>query len=219
MDPKQLLESFLGSGAGATATDLLGQARARIDQLSPGGALAGGAAAGGLLALLLGNKRAAGLGSAAALGALALKAYQSWQARQGTEAPPPVPQPAGATPALPFELSLIRAMIGAAGADGHIDAAERKRIAEKVEALRLDAEGKAFIFDATNDPPGPEAIAVGARTPEQATQLWLAARLAVDPDDPAERSFLDRLANRLALPAELVGELEREAAKVSGPVA
>jgi len=216
MDPKQILDSFLGAGASATATDMLGQARAKIDNLSPGGALVGGAAAGGLLALLLGSKRAVGVGSAAALGALALRAYRNWQSQQA--APVSVPAPAGAADQ-PFELALIRAMVGAAAADGHIDAAESKRIAGKVEELHLDAEAKAFIFDLMNNPPDPDAIAAGARTPEQASQLWLAARLAIDPDQPAERNFLAQLATRLAVPQALVAEMEKEVAKLAAPAA
>ena len=31
-------------------------------------------------------------------------------------------------------------------------------------------------------------------TPEQGAELYLAARLAIDPDEPAERAYLDALA-------------------------
>ena len=45
-------------------------------------------------------------------------------------------------------------------------------------------------------------------TPEQGAELYLAARLAIDLDEPAERAFLDALAARLKLPPELRGALD-----------
>ncbi|MBM3541666.1 MAG: tellurite resistance TerB family protein, partial [Alphaproteobacteria bacterium] len=129
----------------------------------------------------------------------------------------------GATPAFlpgtapaaggePFELALVRAMVGAARADGHIDAAEQSRIFEQVERAGLDAEAKAAVFDLLNAPVGVSEVAASAATPEQGTELWLASRLAIDPDNPAERAYLDALAHRLALAPDLVQHLERQAA-------
>lgn len=228
MDPKQLLDSFLGAGSAAKAGDLLGQARGQFDRLGVPGGLAGGAAIGGVLALMLGGKKLgkmASYGGAAAMGALAFRAWQNWQAKQagGPDVAAPVrqdtflPSAAPGADGAPFELSLVRAMVGAAAADGHIDAQERRAIASKVEAMGLDAEAKAFVFDAMNDPPTPDAIARGARTPEQASQLWLAARLAATPDEPSERAFLDALAHRLSLPQPLVAELEKELVRATPP--
>lgn len=193
------------------------------------GGLVGAAAAGGLLSMLTGRKgkRGGGMfshGGAALLGALADRAFQNWQAgRQPASAPLATPGDAaaveprflpGATPAAngeAFELALIRAMIGAARADGHVDAEERRRIFAQVEAAGLDAEAKAFVFDALDMPVGVSDVAAAATTPEQASELYLVSRLAVDPDDPAERAYLQALAHRLKLPAELVAHLDRQA--------
>lgn len=194
------------------------------------GGYVGAAAAGGLLGAVLGKKARKGVGGvlshggAAVLGALAHRAWQNWQAGQAPDAAPPAtPQDAasveprflpGATPAAggePFELSLIRAMIGAARADGHIDATERGRIFEQVEKAGLDAEAKAFVFDTLDAPIGVSEVAAAARTPEQATEIYLVSRLAVDPDDPAERAYLEALAHRLKLPEGLVAHLDRQA--------
>jgi uncharacterized membrane protein YebE (DUF533 family) len=127
----------------------------------------------------------------------------------------------GAIPAAggePFELSLIRAMIGAARADGHIDVDERNRIFEQVEKAGLDAEAKAFVFDSLNAPIGVTEVAAAARTPEQASEIYLVSRLAVNPDELAERAYLQALAHRLNLPDGLVAHLDRqvEAASRSG---
>jgi len=211
-----------GGGLADRARDLLGG-------MGPGGAAMGGLAAGGLLGTLLGGKKKGGTarailthGGAAALGALAYRAWQNWQAGQQPQTAPPAAAPdaaadaafiPGATPAAagePFELALIRAMVGAAQADGHIDAAERAKIFEQVERSSLDPQAKGFVFTLLNQNIGVEEVAATANSPEQAAELWLASRLAMDPDQPAERIYLDALAHRMGIPPELVAHLERQ---------
>lgn len=193
-----------------------------------GGGFAGGAAAGGLAGLLLGGKMKgkglAGLlshGGAAALGALAHRAYAEWQrtnAPAGSPAAVPVPEArflpnaAPATDGLPFELALVRAMIGAAKADGHMDAGEQNRIFAHVEQIDLPADAKAWVFDSLAASIDASEVAAAARTPEQAAELYLVSRLAISPDQPAERAYLQALAHHLALPPGLAHRLDEQAA-------
>ncbi|MBR0676867.1 tellurite resistance TerB family protein, partial [Roseomonas alkaliterrae] len=130
--------------------------------------------------------------------------------------PPALPPPAFAATAPEFQLALIRAMAGAAMADGHVDAAERATIFAQVDRLGLDAEAKGFIFELLQRPPSFDEIAAGAATQEQAAELYLAARLAIDPDHPAERAWLEALAHRLRLPSGLVAQLDEQAAAALG---
>lgn len=226
IDPKALLDRFLGAGTADRATGAISSADQRLSGMGVPGGLAGAAAGAGILALLLGGKgsRIARYGGAAALGALAYRAWQGWQS--GQAAPTTTPQPAELAAAdaralshaaagadgQPFALALIRGMIGAAKADGHVDAEESRRIFDAVERSGLGAEEKAVIFQAMNAPSDPGAIAAMAATPEQAAELWLAARLAATPDHPAERAYLDALAHRLKLDPGLRGALESQAA-------
>lgn len=247
MNPQNILEQFLGPDVGKTAGGALDSAKS---SLTGGGW--GGVAAGGLLGLLVGNKKArktvgnlaggvVGYGGAAALGALAYRAYQNWQAgQQGPQSPPPSAQPTGtaahpapaagsppepvpadskfipaAAPAAdgkPFELALVMAMIAAANADGHIGPDEQRVIFDRVGQLPLDAEDKAFVFDALASPPSLKDITALARGPEQAAELYLASRIAIDPDHPMEQAYLQALASRLSLPGELVDHLEHQVA-------
>jgi len=240
MNPQSLLEQFLGPDAARSAGGMMDQARGKLNNSGMGG-VAGGLAAGGVLGLLLGNKKArksvgklaggaVGYGGAAVLGALAFKAYQNWQAgKQAPQqvtlsgaqpapaalpsAPPPadskfLPENAPASDGRPFELALVLAMIAAANADGHIGPDEQKAIFERVGQLPLDAEDKGFVFDALAEPPSLKDIAGLAQGPEQAAELYLASRLAIDPDHPMEQAYLEALASRLALPGELVQHLE-----------
>ena len=247
MNPQGLLEQFLGPDAGKKAGGAVESAKAGLAGSGMGG-IAGGVAAGGLLGLLLGNKKArkkvgklaggvVGYGGAAALGALAYRAYNNWQdgkqaqasAAPGQAAPAPaaptantapvslpadskfLPAAAPASDGKPFELALVMAMIGAANADGHIDAEEQRQIFDRVGELPLDAEDKAFVFDVLGKPPSLQDIAGLADGPEQAAELYLASRLAIDPDHPAEQAYLEALAGRLALPGELVQHLDAQA--------
>jgi uncharacterized membrane protein YebE (DUF533 family) len=216
IDPKQLLEQVLGSARAADARNAGRDFMERLDTTRGSHAFAGGAVAGGLLSLLLGGgrrRRGGGLlgyGGAAALGALALQAYQNYQRQQAGGQPRASDAAAGALPhARPaadgsaFELVLVRAMVGAAKADGHIDAAEQRRLFAEVERLGLDADAKAYVFDLLTHDVDLDGIARAAATPEQGAELYLAARLAIDPDVPAESAYLDALAARLQLPADL----------------
>src|SRR3546814_8936382 len=92
MSIQQLLQQVLQSGQG-----LAQDAGSKINQAAPGvssalGGLGGGALTGGVLGLLLGNKKlrkmgggVVAYGGAAALGALALKTYQDWQQKSAEQ--------------------------------------------------------------------------------------------------------------------------------------
>lgn len=220
IDPQQLLQQVLGSQLGGQARGLGSELRNRLDAQGGSRAFAGGAVAGGLLGLLLGGSKLGRLaggalryGGAAAIGALALQAYQNYQRQQGArgfgaagQAALPHAQPAA--DGGPFELVLVRAMVAAAKADGHIDASEQRRLFAEVERLGLDAEAKAYVLDLLTQDIDVESLARATRTPEQGAELYLAARLAIDIDEPAERAFLDALATRLQLPAQLRTNLD-----------
>jgi uncharacterized membrane protein YebE (DUF533 family) len=215
IDPKQLLEQVLGGNVRGAGRDL----KAQLDASSGSNAFAGGAVAGGLLGMLLGGGRRRGFGGgigSAVLGALALKAYQTYQERQrGDRSPAPAnfdaltpPHAQPAADGSPFELTLVRAMVGAAKADGHIDATEQRRLFAEVERIGLDAEAKAYVFDLLTRDVDVQSLVAAVGSPEQGAELYLAARLAIDPDEPAERAYLDALATRLKLPGELRSSLD-----------
>jgi uncharacterized membrane protein YebE (DUF533 family) len=231
IDAKSLLDRFLGpnSQGGGQIGKILGQmgGDSRPQQQhgrSSGGlptGFLGSAASGGLVGMLLGGRKKGfggvlSHGGAAALGALAYRAWQNYQQGQAPASAPVATagdlressasfHPQVATQA--FNLALVQAMIGAAKADGHIDAEEQRAIFSHVEQAGLDAEAKAFVFDALSQPTDLAAIAAGATTQEQGAELYLATRLVIDVDHPAERTYLDALAHRLKLPPALIEHL------------
>jgi uncharacterized membrane protein YebE (DUF533 family) len=226
MDTKALLDELL-----TASKDLAGQGQQMaerglgIPQEGPErdatlSALGKGAAAAGVLGLLLGTgagrKLTGGalkLGSLAALGGVAYKAYQNWRAGQAgetAEAGAPVGNLAGPA-AEQRSRALIKAMVVAAKADGHVDEAERQRIFEGIARLGLQGSAVALLSAEIDAPVDPAAVAAGADSPEAAAEIYLASLLVIDPDQPSERRYLDELARHLGLDGALVAALENQA--------
>ncbi len=235
-DPKKLLDDLLGSkvpGTTSTVRDGAGKA-AQMAKDNP-------LAAGALVAVLLGTKtgrsvtgKAATLGGLAAIGGLAYQAYKNYQAgKQPAEAPAqtqpellPPPSDTGFHPDNApqgegeFALTLIRAMIAAAKADGHVDDDEKRKIADKLSLAGIDGDAGQFLMEELEAPLDLDALAAAAKTEEQKVELYTASRLAIDPDSRAERGYLDMLAGRLGLPDALIDHVEAtvSAAKAPQPV-
>lgn len=218
-------DGALKNVTGKSAADLLQQAKALAGQNK----LATGAALGGLGALLLGTKGGRGLvGSAATLGGLAMvgglayKAYQRHQAKQ--DAQPPQALIEAAPDYSPFgetgdaendnetALLILRAMIAAAACDGTIDNQERSRIIGGLERAGLDVYAAKFLDDEFARPASIADLAAEAKTPELATQIYTAARIAIDPDGMKEKAFLMNLAVALKLDEGLVAQIDAGAA-------
>jgi uncharacterized membrane protein YebE (DUF533 family) len=229
INPNTLFEQFLGPNAANSVRQAGGDAKQQLNNMGLGG-FGGGALTGGILGLMLGSKKmrkmaggAIGYGGAAAAGAMAYKAWQNWQEGKSAATAPVatqadiahvdrkfLPDSAPATDGQPFQLVMIKAMIAAAKADGHIDAQEQTSIFGQVEKMGLDAESKAFVFDALTQPIDINAIAAAARGIEQATELYLVSRIAINVDHPAERAYLQALGHKLNLPTELIAHLDHQ---------
>jgi uncharacterized membrane protein YebE (DUF533 family) len=224
------IEDAVGRLTGGRSTgDLLGTAQDYLR--TPQGNTAISAVAGGLAGLLLGTKTgrnvagsAASLGGLALIGGLAYKAFQNWQGghdtattQQAPALPPPSDTPFGKEAAThDSALRLVRAMIAAAAADGHVDDAERARIVGGLHQAGFDADAASFLDREFAAPATPEALAAGVKTPEAAAQVYTAARLAIEPDTPEERAFLIDLATRLSLDSQLVAHIDAAAAGAKG---
>ena len=228
-DVKTLLDQFLGSqvpGAGGTVRERAGQ----VTQLAKDNPLASIAIAGVLLGTDGGRKvtgSALKLGGLAAIAGLGYQAYKNYRdgqnpaesAAAGTPELLPPPADSGFHPeavSTDFALILVRAMIAASRADGHIDDAERARIVDKLKVSGLGADAAQFLEDELAHPVDLDAIVAAAATEEQRVELYTASRLAIEPETRAERGYLDLLAGRLGLADALVDHIEAtvSAAKV-----
>ncbi len=211
---------------------------ARNATLAGGGGFAAGLATsmlmGGSGRKFLG--KAAKYGAIAAVGGLAYHAWQNHQRNAAAPAPAAasgaailVPTPAAAdyeaapagTAFLPapddaaaqeaLGQALVRAMIAAAKADGKIDPAEKTRIFERLSAMELDSNAKAFVFDELNAPLDLNAVVACAATLEMAAEIYAASLVAIECETPAEAAYLKLLAARLGLESSLVAEIHTAA--------
>lgn len=181
------------------------------------------------MALLVGNKsarkfagKAATVGGIALLGGLAYKGYQNWKQNSSAQDAPPATESDLTTPheaympqataqGPPLELTLVKAMIAAAKADGHIDADEQANIFDAVEQMNLPPDQKGIVFDCLRRPIPVAELAGEVHSVEHKSEVYLAACLAIVPDHPGERAYLNDLATALQLPAGLAEHLERQA--------
>jgi uncharacterized membrane protein YebE (DUF533 family) len=183
------------------------------------GNLGKGALAGGALVALLGTNvgrkltgTAAALGGIGLLGKVAHDAFRTWQADQGdsSEAGTPVQQLPGAA-AEERSKALFKAMIAAAKADGHIDDAERAAIQRSIASLGLDDDTRLVMEAELARPLDVQEIAATADSKEAAAEIYLASLFVIDTANPAERSYLDRLAAALDIHPALAAQLQEKA--------
>jgi uncharacterized membrane protein YebE (DUF533 family) len=79
-----------------------------------------------------------------------------------------------------------------------------------VERLGLDAESKAAVFDLLSQPLDLTRLDASVGNEAQRAEIYLAARLATDGNHPGERAYLDAVAARLQLPAQLRAHLDSQ---------
>ena len=211
---EQLLKSGLSSLGGGNA---------------PGGGkdlgkYTSGAAVGGALGLLLGSRggrRMGGsvlkYGSVAAIGALAFRVYNEYQARQAAGVAP-VAQPAPAFERLSapqvetHSHAMLKAIIAAAKSDGHLDDRERGLVEAELQRAEADPALRRWVESELRRPVEPADVAAAASSPEMGAEIYLASLLVVDDTTMMERAYLDELARQLKLPAGLKADLEARAA-------
>jgi uncharacterized membrane protein YebE (DUF533 family) len=225
------------TGASGRARDAIGQATgqspeeliAKLKELIANNKLGAGAALGGLGALILGTgagRALAGsavrLGGLALIGGLAYKAYQNYQ--QGLPplgGKPPTQQGLIAAPkgsgfepdAVTHESAVlyIRAMIAAAAADGRIDAKEQQKILGGLQQAGMDEAAQQFLSNEINNPATVEDLAAAVSSPQDAVQVYTAARVAVDVDNDEEHDFLAELAEALGIDDKLAAQVDAAA--------
>jgi uncharacterized membrane protein YebE (DUF533 family) len=213
MSIQNLLEQLLKSGSST------------FDQAKQAGDLgkyAKGAAAGGALAILLGSRsgrslggKALKIGTVAALGTLAWKAYNEWQAKQAAPGAATAPARFAQLPAPQLEqhsTAMLMAMIAAAKADGHMDERERGLVEGEMHRLDADPAVRGWVDAELRRPVEPAEVAARATSPEMAAEIYLASVLVVDQTTTMERAYLDELARQLKLAPDLKADLEARAA-------
>ncbi|MCB1506107.1 MAG: tellurite resistance TerB family protein [Hyphomicrobiaceae bacterium] len=216
---REALDKITG---GKSADDLMNQ----LKDLLSNNQLGAGAALGGLGALVLGTRtgrtlaaNAAKLGALALIGGLAYHAYQNYaQGRPATAernlVPTEAPQGSGFEPQATTNAQAalyIRAMIGAAAADGRIDSGEQQKILGSLQQVGAGDGAEEFLANELNNPSTAAHLAEAVTSEQEAVQVYTAARIAIDPDTRGEQAFLYELAQRLRIPNELRSHIDAAA--------
>ncbi len=147
-----------------------------------------------------------------------------------SSAPPPPPVPGGTQSVPPpppvspaagdqaeadiqgqeFALRLIRVMIAAAHADGHLDAAEEKAILDRLQGAEMDSEEKMFVVQELHQPKDVAELTAGIHDPAKAQMIYAMAVAAIEVDTEAERAWLDELGTGLGLSPEIRNFIETQ---------
>ncbi len=225
MDTQQILDMLLNSGKelvenGKTLAEAkLGVPEDPAMRESMLNGAGKGALAASALAILLGTgagRKLTGttlkLGSLAAIGTVAYKAFQNWQDQQSGQienAGKPVNQLTGDAGEKRSK-ALFKAMIASAKADGHIDEQEKEMIVQHATKLGLDSSVAQLITEELTKPIDIIDVAAGADSPEAAAEIYLLSRIILNVDNDAELQYLDRLAKALDLAPDLIAELDKQ---------
>ncbi len=104
---------------------------------------------------------------------------------------------------------VLRSMIQAAKADGHIDAAEIERITGRIEEgdPADAAEARSIVLEQMRGPVDMAGLVAEVRSPLEAAEVYTAALMAIEVDSPAETAYLARLAEQLGLQHDTVARL------------
>lgn len=227
MDSRELLDQLLATAKEWTAEGRqlaekkLGLPESGTERKAMTSGLQKGALAAGVLALLLGTSAGRRLGGAslklgglAAVGTLAYQAIKNWQDEQNKKQEgrtKPVNELSGPQ-AESRSRSLLKAMIAAANADGHIDDHERTLIESRIPELDLAPDAAGFLRAELAQPANIQEIAAQADSPESAAEIYLVSRMVIDIGNEQEKAYLDALATALKLEPELVAQLEAQVA-------
>ncbi len=183
-----------------------------------------GAMAVGVLALLLGTgagRRITGsalkIGSLAAIGGIGWQAYQNWQAEkiQDNQDTKDMASNAKLIPINELDKDaankrsqvLLKAMVAAAKADGHVNNKEITAIEEQIKKLGLSPEVAALLQAEINKPLDVKEVAALAEDQAMASEIYLVSAVVTDKENSMEKEYLGELAQALKLPDALVVEL------------
>ncbi|MFM2613209.1 tellurite resistance TerB family protein [Vibrio campbellii] len=220
MDLKSLLNQALKSDLIKQGADALGKQSSNIKSSSNSSqlkTLGAGAIGSGLIGMLMGSKKskkmakkmgsgALKVGGAAALGALAYKVYNDWQSKQDAQGVNETFDPDDNKHAK----LILKAMIGAAKADGHVDEEEMARIEQALTEMGADDRVRQLVHQELHKPLDPAEIARLATSPQQASEIYLASLIVADEQNFMEKAYLQELAKQLNLAPEVTHQLEAQ---------
>nr|MCR5171155.1 tellurite resistance TerB family protein [Desulfovibrio sp.] len=114
---------------------------------------------------------------------------------------------------------VVRSLVYAARADGHIDEAEQVRIVDAMKQLFPGQDLQKLVNSLLREPVDAKALAAQVKSMEEAEDVYMMSCMAIDIDHPAERAYLDELAGSFGMPRDRQAAIEREAAEAKNRMA
>ena len=225
MNTSDLLEQLLragqqgGASSGGGLGGLLGGLLKGTSNAPAGGGLGGllgglgGLLGGGAARPAQGRSGGTNYAALASLGMMAFQAYQAWQRQQATQ-PQAAFQTADQLEGPEVEAhshAVLRALIAAAKADGHIDEKEQQMISDELGRHTDDPQLQQWLDAEVAKPLNAADFADFAHDPAVAAEVYLASVMLVDDQQAAERNYLDELAAQLQIDPQLQLHLEQQA--------
>ncbi len=118
----------------------------------------------------------------------------------------------------PAAMLMLRAMVYSARADGHIDEKERDRIMKIAGEFLPGTDTRSLIQSYMSEPLEVRNLVSGIQSPEQKEDLFRLSCLVIDIDHFMERSYIDALADALAIGKSRQAELEQEVQAVKAQI-
>lgn len=109
---------------------------------------------------------------------------------------------------------ILRAMIFAARADGHIDDKEQAMIMSATQQLNYEPNINNLIREYLNEPLNPQTLARNVRTKDQAFDIYRLSAAAIVADHPQEQQYLADLARVLGIDTNTKRQLDQEASLI-----
>jgi len=109
---------------------------------------------------------------------------------------------------------VLKSMVAAAMADGHVDAMEYQRILIKADDIGLSSEEKNLLLTEMANPMQIDQVIQQCDCPQLALEVYTASHFAVDENLASGRAYLDNLANGLQIPIELVRSVEQQSISI-----
>ena len=224
MDTKSFLDELLKAGreladkGQAIAEDKLNLDESGEKRDATLSGMKTGALAAGAIALLLGTgtgRRVTGsalkIGSLAAVGGVAWKAYQNYLAKNDSAVASNEAAPIHELEdeeANKRSVTLLKAMIAAAKADGYVDEAELAEIDKQIKNLKLSGDIAEILKEELAKPLDiAEIAALAEGQEEKAAEIYLVSGVVTNKENEKERQYLEDLAKAMNIPEALLAEL------------
>ncbi len=109
---------------------------------------------------------------------------------------------------------VLKTMVAAAMADGHVDATEYQKILSKADQIGLSLEEKNMLLSEMSSPMKLEQVIEQCDCPQLALEVYTASHFAIDSELDNGRAYLNLLARGLQIPDELVHAVEEQSSKI-----